>query len=160
MRRLRLPIVAAVVALAGGCQGDPYYDDYARARPATADLVGTWELDPARSDWRPAPGTPAIARSFRLDADGTAVANAIPDVFALGPGGKAAGAADLAGPGRWRLSFDQGAFWTLRVAIPAGPGADPGVEVILHPIGQASPYQIYATIGDPDEGRKLAFKRR
>ncbi len=156
--RCRIGLVGACLGLLAGCQYDPNGFAYTRTKPATAAVVGVWDLDIPASDWRPGPGAAAQPHTIELELDGTAAVVGIPAIWRFGLEPQTGGFDS--GAGTWKLEEHQ-ERWDIALTLTATngvSGSDAG-----HPLSladQQPPYRIFVVLGDPDEGHKLVFRRR
>ena len=146
----------------GGCQHDPWADDFLIGDAVEKDIVGSYGIDaesPKRvagvrlEDGAPLPMSAGARIELRADHSANFV-----DV----PVEKYGHGCLAKGRGSWRVNKSDG-FTILDVAIVdscAGgePGAAFGYELVLY--GSRPPYKLHLTIGDPDAGDAVQFEKR
>ena len=159
----RLACIAMSLALAGCCcfmfQGDPYYDDYTRVEPASADLVGVWTANAKSLDWLKGQGyAVAAAPTLELKADGTFAVTGMPDCWRVFADTDRTKTFDSA-PGKWKVAKHQ-EWWAVALDFDRPPWYTQGgysTEVFLR--RQAPPYLLHVIVGDPDAGNGIEFEK-
>ena len=142
-----------------GCQYDPYYNQYTKTKPHPDAIVGRWSLDADSRAMVRAKGykiSKVSEPSLEFHADGTFVARNIPDCW--NADNREVRGESESGSGAWTIGPNQD-YWVLRPHFTEINGEKRGRGVLLHLSGQAPPYKILATVGDPDEGRALVFEK-
>lgn len=140
-------LAIALMLLTVGCQYDPYASEFTKKYPNERELTGTYHLD---SD-------PSVRIVLRPDK--TLTYDKIPDsVFA--DDGKGSGKT-YTGKGTWRI-LQQQDWWAVLAEIdsyppPKAPRGGYGMTVMI--IGDDPPYTLHITLGDPDSGEALQFKK-
>lgn len=156
------------IALLAGCQYNPWASDFLKARPAEADLAGTYRVDAeslARRIDLISDSEPGKVLKIRpeativLFADRRVEFRSVPDVTF-----PAERACEISGVGTWKLS-EVGGRWYLRVTMEDAidtkgtEGCHVGYSATLHLFGQKPPYKLHVTIGDPDMGDAVQFEK-
>lgn len=160
---MKCPRIGGATALAlapflvVGCQYDPYSDQYARASPPRGAIVGRWGLDAGSRAMIRSMGYPVSEPTLEFRDDGTFVARDIPDCWNFD--GREVRKKTESGAGTWSLGTNQG-YWVLRPLLTEINGEKRGRGVLLQLTGQATPYKILATVGDPDAGKAMVFEKR
>ena len=157
-------LLAASLALAGCCcfmfQGDPYYNEYTRAKPDEKDLVGVWVANARSLEWLKEKGYAVAAPpSLEIRADGTFDVLGMPDCWRVFSDTEWAKTFDSAA-GKWKLDRHQ-EWWAVECTYDKPPWFPEGSynsEFFLR--RQKPPYMVHAIIGDPDAGECIEFERR
>jgi hypothetical protein len=148
MKTRSMALVTTMIFFIVGC-GDPYYSEYTKAKPNSQNFVGVWLLTDNKSG-KKLVSTPRIT----FNGDGTFLAQNYPEI-ALGE--YLSGSASVDGEGTWSIEPHQD-FWVLRMGWKKGLNLNySGMLCILR---NNPPYVLHSTIGDPDLGEVLVFKKR
>jgi len=159
-------VLSVLLALtAGGC-GNPYVSTFARTEPDSDHFVGEWHIDVDESYVSFEFGPTIQNASLVLHSDGTFEATELPghafntnrmDGFLLEPG-EVVSSDDVTGRGTWKVEKKQGWWavglqWTTRSDTPVKYGD------VIHIRNQSPEYLLHYTVGDPDTGRAIVFRR-
>jgi hypothetical protein len=138
----------ALVFLSTGCQYNPYASDFTKKYPNERDLIGTYHLE---SD-------PTVR--IVLNADKTLTYEKLPDsVFYFNS--ESSQGKSFTGRGTWTIAKHQ-EWWELYARVDSFPRDSEGGPVFdlgVHLIGEQPPYKLHITLGDPDLGKALQFKK-
>jgi hypothetical protein len=152
MTAVRAFPTALILALLGGCNGDPYSTTYTVRKPAPKDLPGIYEPDAATLARLPSLGPHQI----EVRDDGVLLFRAVP----RGTLGEAAASGSESGRGSWSLVQRQKSWWGLEVHVQELNGEPVNRYNYLHLRNETPPYLLHATIGDPDSGEASVFERK
>jgi hypothetical protein len=164
MRQVQAVIGAILAALALiGCAVPVDFDGppFLHSEPSVADLPGVYVPTPATEDRIERGGYARKQARVEIHADGTFHIENIP-AWWLRASEKARGEFD-SGEGKWQIAEQQKGIWGLdfMFAEPKLPGAHgaraPQKHVSLR--GEAPPYQLHLTYGDPDRGEFMLFRK-
>jgi hypothetical protein len=142
-----------------GCQYNPYASSFTTEKPQAADVVGVYELKEQTVNRKGLAALNGKLCSIDLRADGRFTARSVPLMMDSPP-------ADffeklVSTTGTWRID-------------PVGGGGSPGrvwthwgvylvsKDMSLEPLGltgKKSPYGLIITLGDPDSGTVMLFKK-
>jgi len=144
--RIQPTVMLAVLLLLTGCQYDPYAHTYTTEKPEASDLAGTYNL----TEQTVTPGGLAALKGepcrIELQKDGTFAAVNVP----------------LNAEGTWRIdrigSIGDGSgqtktHWGVLLESDAARIEPVGLT------GEGSPHGLIITIGGPDSGRVMIFKK-
>jgi len=142
-----------------GCCFDPFSCDYTKKKPASLSIIGTWVLDAESKRLMTTDGKYPQASSPRLilSTDGSFEITDVPDWCFEGLG-KSSGTL-VSATGTWSIEKHQ-EWWAVAFSTKTVKSQNTsvgGFEGMLR--GEAEPYKINLTVGDPDEGRAMVFVR-
>lgn len=154
---------ALAVCAAAGCQYDPHTAVYTRSRPDPAEVAGVYRPDAATRELVARDGGYGAGDAvITLARDGAFEVVRLPDWWRT-DFGRPGGGLD-AGRGTWRVERHQ-EWWIVAAHFestagfaPPG-GGDGGFAATFMLAGEAPPYRLLLTIGDPDEGRAMQLVR-
>jgi len=155
MRRL---MIALLMALSGvSCQYDPFAHEFTEVKPKASDLVGTYVLDAQSIDMLnrhyqvPPPGSRFILRD-----DGTFTIQNVPSCWRAAA--KCTRQTETA-EGRWEIRKDQQQWWAVQLGCTSisGNKIDYALPAMIR--GDHPPLLLHFTVGDPDTGEGLAFRK-
>ena len=154
MKRMLL----SAVVFAAGCQYDPFAHEFTSNRPADGSVAGRYvpEDDTARRLRTRFKIEVSSESEVLLNTDGTFLAMNLPhcwyNTFDCVPGSEA-------WQGTWALKQHQD-WWAVALHITSRNGNQTSYGIPMMIRGDASPYLLHLTIGDPDSGGALAFRRK
>ena len=156
--RLRQHLVIAALPLMVACQYDPYTAVFTSTRPEPSALVGTYTPTARTMAMIKRTGYPPAESQIVLRADGTFLLERVPDWW-LTDFGKPAGGFD-SGSGKWSVTRSQ-EWWAIEldfnsIQLHSKPDLH-GLVTYAMLVGQAPPYLLHLTIGDPDVGKAMQF---
>jgi len=159
-RRLSVVLILFFFYLLGGCQYDPWAEQFLTHQPQEKDLVGAYRIDSqtlARNV--SVPNTIARNSEIILSADHHAQFSHMPEIRPHLPY-----SCLVDGSGSWSLGRND-AYFVVDVQIypnnARGP-ADCGGPIYSEQLmiySKKAPYKLHFTIGDPDAGDVLQFER-
>ena len=151
-------ILLSGVVLLAGCQYDPFAHEFTSRRPVEDSVVGRYvpddeTLERLRTRFEIEVSSDA---AFVLNSDKTFVAQYLPhcwfNTFDCVSGSEA-------WKGSWALQQHQD-WWTVALHITSRNSHPTSYHMPLMIRGEAPPYLLHLTIGDPDSGDALAFRRK
>ena len=150
--------IALLIALSGvSCQYDPFAHEFTEVKPKASDLVGTYVLDSESIDMLhrvyrvPPPGS-----RFTLRSDGTFTIQNIPSCWR--DAAQCTRQTETA-DGRWEIRKDQQQWWAVQLSCSniSGNKIEYGIPAMIR--GDHPPLLLHFTVGDPDTGEGLAFRK-
>ena len=159
-----LLFLALALVVLGGCQYDPWANDFLTAQPSEKDLVGTYTVDhdsqQRKIRLQPSKQTLRIDNTSRIvlldshTAQFLRVPEESPDLKGL--------PCSVTGKGSWKLVKND-KFYTIQAYVaneePNTPCKDAfGYELMLY--GKKPPYKLHITLGDPDSGDAVQFEKQ
>jgi len=137
------------------CQYDPFAHEFAKTEPGSTDLPGEYVLDDE--------SIAMLSRSYdvaapparlTLNLDGSFRVTSVPSCW------RASGSCETTedAEGRWAVARKQ-TWWAvqLRCSKIDGRRTDYSLPAMLR--GDGPPFILHLTVGDPDTGEALAFRR-
>jgi hypothetical protein len=155
MRRLTIVLLMALPVVS--CHYDPFAHEFTEVKPNASDLVGTYVLDSEsiamldRHYQVPPPGS-----RFILRGDGTFTIQNVPSCWrAAAECSRQTETAD----GQWEIGKEQRQWWAVQLSCAniSGNKTDYGVPAMIR--GDHPPLLLHFTVGDPDTGEGLAFRK-
>ena len=138
------------------CQYDPFAHEFTKVRPEKGTLVGVYELDAESAEMlrRKYKVIPPSSR-FVLRGDGTF---SITDVPTCWRELKACSSATETADGTWQVAkIDE--WWEVRLHCTKIEGAASDYTHGANVRGNHPPQLLHFTVGDPDLGDALAFRK-
>ena len=154
----------------GGCQFDPFADDYTRTKPSQADVVGTYILkeqtlnDTPIDKLKAVNGSKSSIHKMVLRADGTYSLTNLP----IWLGNWSSGSSDEWSVKEFKSDSGQ---WKMCVVGSIGEGSGKDVDIwgldiastlpfeTVTLAGEQAPYRIIFGFGDPDGGDAMIYER-
>jgi hypothetical protein len=139
---------------AGAIFGPPAIWDRSFTSPPSVDLVGSYHE--AERHWQD--GTKSGSANLKLNSDGTMAVTNLPDSNGITN-------CILSGSGSWRTGRDDASQIDLTIlktdpsATCKFEGLPYGISGVLNIAGHSKPYSLYWTLGDPDSGEGIWFRR-
>ncbi len=138
------------------CQYDPFAHEFTKVRPETGKLVGVYELDDESTEMlrRKYKLVPPSSR-FVLRSDGTFSISEVPTCWReFTECSSATESAD----GTWQVKkLDE--WWEVRLRCTKIQGEPSDYGLGAHVRGDRPPQLLHFTVGDPDSGEALAFRK-
>jgi hypothetical protein len=153
-----LPILLVAMFAAshvvGAIIGPPAIWNRPFASPRSSDLVGSYHE--TERHWQD--GTDSGSASLTLNGDGTMVVTNLPESNGITK-------CILFASGTWRIERDDDSQIDLTI-LKVDPmmtckleGLPYGISGVLNVTGHSQPYSLYWTLGDPDSGEGIWFRR-
>jgi len=153
MRRYSLVLLILATA---ACQYDPFAHEFTRVKPERATLVGVYELDDESTEMlrRKYQLVPPPSR-FVLRDDGTFTITDVPTCWRAVT---ECSSATEGAAGTWQV-VKLGEWWEVRLHCTTiqGERSDYGIGANVR--GDRPPQLLHFTVGDPDMGEALAFRK-
>ncbi len=157
--------IGSLCGLLVGCQHDPWADQFLKSQPANGDLVGTYRVDSDTLARRIS--IPMSTKTLSISQDEEIVLSAdhkaqflhVPEIHE-----PAMQTCVVSGAGSWDLGRND-AYFVVNVQIQPQnnprlvDGCEPTYYGQLMLYGKKPPYKLHITIGDPDSGDAMQFKR-
>lgn len=156
LSRSRLTIVFLMVLPGVACQYDPFVHEFTEVKPSASELVGTYVLDQRSIDMLDsAHRLPPPASRFILRGDGTFTIQNVPSCWRTLE--ECTRQTETAA-GRWEVGRDQ-EWWTVQLTCTDISGRKTGYGLHSMIRGDQPPRLLHFTVGDPDAGEALAFRK-
>ena len=156
-------VILLCVICVSGCQFDPGGDSYTRKEPIPSSLVGAYVPTAATLTFIRTKGHyPTTQSTIELHKDGSFVLTNVPDWW-QNRFGTPGGGFD-SGLGQWSVVNLQGA-WQIELTFDStkdfssSHNSPRGLVTYISLIGEASPYTLHLTVGDPDMGDAMQYTR-
>ena len=150
--------VAITGLLLAGCQYNPFAHEFTTRRPLDESVVGVYRPDHESNERLRSALDVELDPDCKLilNSDKTFVARELPRFWILRSTGRPSDT-DV-WKGTWTLAQVQN-WWAVRLHIESLNGEPMSFVVPAMLRGDAPPYLVHLTIGDPDSGDALAFQR-
>ena len=152
----RLTIVFLMVMSGAACQYDPFAHEFTEVKPSASDLVGTYVLDSESIDrLGRVHQVPSPESRFILRGDGTFTLQNVPSCWRSVA--ECTGQTETAA-GRWEIGRER-EWWAVQLTCTniSGRATEYGVPAMIR--GDRPPLLLHFTVGDPDSGEALAFRK-
>jgi hypothetical protein len=153
MRRI---IIVVLLGLAG-CQFNPFASSFTSKQPKNEDLYGKYVLtDDSQTIAKQFGHYSATNSSITLKSDSSILLTNIPDWW-HSKNSKPQGEFD-SGQGSWTIERNQ-EWWAVGVILNSINKSPANFSTHFNLIGEKAPYIIHLSIGDPDQGLAMQFKK-
>lgn len=156
VRLMRRYTVVLLMLATTACQYDPFAHEFTKVRPETGKLVGVYELDDEstemlRRKYKLVPPT----SKFVLRSDGTFSISEVPTCWREPT---ECSSATESADGTWQVKkLDE--WWEVRLRCTKIQGEPSDYGLGAHVRGDRPPQLLHFTVGDPDSGEALAFRK-
>ncbi len=149
--------ITVLVLFLAGCQYNPFAHEFTTRRPVDESVVGKYSPDTESQARLRAHLKVELSSNCKLflNSDKTFAAHDLPRCW-INTFQCVSGTEDW--KGTWSIEQAQD-WWAIRLRVTSrnGQPTDYGIPAMLR--GEAPPYLLHLTIGDPDSGDALAFQR-
>jgi len=151
---VQIGLIGALLALAG-CGASPTDEPFQKTRPRTADVLGTWTMEPSCRAYLTKKGYGLEPTRLVLRRDAAYSLVGMPNWSSEYGTCKRTYRASR---GDWRLTHDISG-WYVYLIPEAGEGSNWQGHQCLYVRREGPPYLLYATTMDPDVDKAVFFER-
>jgi hypothetical protein len=153
MPRFALTLLLLAVSIA--CQYDPFAHEFTRVKPNAEELVGLYELDDESIEMLRRHNLAPPSSRLVLQHDGTFEISHVPTCWR--EASECSSALEGAS-GTWQV-VKENEWWVVRLHLLKirGNATDYGMDANVR--GDRPPLLLHFTVGDPDLGQALAFRK-
>jgi len=149
------PIAVLLLAVSIACQYDPFAHEFTSVKPTDDELIGQYELDDESIEMLRHHDVPRPSSRVVLQRDGQFAINDVPtcwrEAFEC--------SLDLeSASGTWQVGKEN-EWWVVRLRLTNIRRKASDYGMVAYVRGDRPPRLLHFTVGDPDAGQALAFRR-
>lgn len=149
------PLALFLLLVSVACQYDPFAHQFTSVKPIDEDLVGQYELDDESIEMLRRHNLPRPPSRFVLQRDGTFAISDVPTCWR--EAGQCSRNLESAN-GTWQV-VKENEWWVVRLHLVEVQRQTTDYGMDAHVRGDRPPLLIHFTVGDPDAGQALAFRK-